>query len=279
MKNNTQDRLLMTAKYVILSILLLLFFLPLISMVSVSLKAESEIFLKTGRLFPEKLYFQNYINAATRIDYLHYVYNSLVVALMYTVTCTLSSAMAGYALARFQIRETEIFFTVVLSSIMIPYVITLIPFYLLVKNMGLTDKHVLWLIYGMGGAPFMIYLYKQFFSTIPMSFEESARIDGANRFQVFFKIMMPLVKSGTIITSIFAFQFTWQNYIMPALFLSSLKTTLAVKINGAYVDVQQNILLGELMAGVIYYIGIPVILFFIFQKYIMRGMLEGGVKG
>lgn len=91
--------------------------------------------------------------------------------------------------------------------------------------------------------------------------------------------MLPLVKSGTVITSIFAFQFTWQNYIMPALFLSSLKTTLAVKINGAYVDVQQNILLGELMAGVMYYIGIPVILFFIFQKYIMSGMLQGGLKG
>ncbi|QEN09168.1 carbohydrate ABC transporter permease [Oceanispirochaeta crateris] len=279
METKSQKRLIMSAKYVVLSVLLLLFFLPLISMVSVSLKAESEIFMKTGKLFPEKLHFENYFNAATRIDYLRFVYNSLIVAVMYTVTCTLSSAMAGYALARFHIKENNLFFTIVLSSIMIPYVITLIPFYLLVKNMGLTDKHVLWLIYGLGGAPFMIYLYKQFFSTIPQSFEESARIDGARRFQIFFQIMMPLVKSGTIITAIFAFQFTWQNYIMPALFLSSLKTTLAVKINGAYVDIQQNILLGELMAGVIYYIGIPVLLFFVFQKYIMRGMLEGGVKG
>ena len=279
METRSKQRLIMTAKYIVLGFLLVLFFLPLISMLSVSLKAENEIFMKTGKLFPEKLHFKNYVNAVTRINYLRYVYNSLAVAVMYTATCTLSSSMAGYALARFQIRENALFFTIVLSSIMIPYVITLIPFYLLVKNMGLTDRHLLWLIYGMGGAPFMIYLYKQFFSTIPQSFEESARIDGAKRFQIFFRIMLPLVKSGTIITSIFAFQFTWQNYIMPALFLSSLKTTLAVKINGAYVDIQQNILLGELMAGVVYYIGIPVILFFIFQKYIMRGMLEGGVKG
>jgi multiple sugar transport system permease protein len=279
MQTKIRKRLVNSTKYLVLCFLLLLFFLPLISMVSVSLKAESEIFVKTGKLFPEELYFENYKNAATRINYLRYVYNSAVVALMYTFTCTLSSAMAGYALARFRIRENNLFFTIVLSSIMIPYVITLIPFYLLVKNMGLTDRHLLWLIYGMGGAPFMIYLYKQFFSTIPQSYEESARIDGAKRFQIFFRIMLPLVKSGTIITAIFAFQFTWQNYIMPALFLSSLKTTLAVKINGAYVDIQQSILLGELMAGVIYYIGIPVILFFIFQKYIMRGMLEGGIKG
>lgn len=279
MEQIAKKRILMTVRYLALFLLLLLFFLPIISMISVSLKPESEIFKATGKVFPENPYFENYINAATRIDYIRYVYNSVAVAAMYTLTCTLSSAMAGYALARFHIKENNLFFTIVLSSIMIPYVITLIPFYLLVKNMGLTDKHVLWLIYGMGGAPFMIYLYKQFFSTIPQSFEESARIDGANRFHVFFKIMLPLVKSGTVITSIFAFQFTWQNYIMPALFLSSLKTTLAVKINGAYVDVQQNILLGELMAGVMYYIGIPVILFFIFQKYIMSGMLQGGLKG
>lgn len=279
MDNRVKNKLLITGKYIVLCLLLLLFFLPLISMISVSLKAESEIFMNTGKIFPEKLHLINYYNAATRIDYLKYIYNSLVVAILYTASCTLSSAMAGYALARFQIRENNLFFTIVLSSIMIPYVITLIPFYLLVKNMGLTDTHLLWLIYGMGGAPFMIYLYKQFFSTIPASFEESARIDGAGRFRIFFNIMLPLVKSGTIITAIFAFQFTWQNYIMPSLFLSSLKTTLAVKINGAYVDIQQNILLGELMAGVFYYIGIPVLLFFVFQKYIMRGMLEGGVKG
>jgi multiple sugar transport system permease protein len=187
--------------------------------------------------------------------------------------------MAGYALARFDIRENRIFFTIVLSSIMIPYIITLIPFYLLVKNIGLNDRHLLWLIYGLGGAPFLIYLYRQFFSTIPASFEESARMDGAGRLTIFFRIMFPLVNSGTIITAIFAFQWSWQNYIMPSLFLSSLKTTLAVMINSSFVDVQQNLLLGELMAGVMFYIAIPLLIFFVFQKYIMRGMLDGGVKG
>ena len=279
MSYKTNRIIIQTVKYIVVIFILIMFFLPILSMLSVSLKTEGEIFKQSTNLFPKKLHFQNYINAFTRINYLRYVYNSLLVALMYTVACTLSSGMAGYALARFHIRENGIFFTIILSSIMIPIVITLIPFYLLVKNMGLTDKHVLWLLYGLGGAPFMIYLYRQFFSTIPASFEESARIDGAGRFRIFFGIMLPLVNSGTVITAIFAFQFTWQNYIMPALFLSSLKTTLAVKLNGAYVDIQQNILLGELMAGILYYIAIPVIVFFIFQRQIMRGMLAGGIKG
>lgn len=265
--------------YAILFFALFMFFLPIISMLSVSFKSESEIFQATPRLFPARISFENYGKALTRLDFVTYTYNTIAVSLLYTLTCTFSSAMAGYALARFDIKENNAFFTIVLSSMMIPYIITLIPFYLLVKNMGLNDRHLLWLIYGLGGAPFLIYLYRQFFSTIPMSFEESARMDGAGRFRIFFGIMFPLVKSGTIITAIFAFQWSWQNYIMPSLFLSSLKTTLAVMINSAFVDVQQNILLGELMVGVLYYIAIPLVIFFVFQKYIMAGMLEGGVKG
>jgi ABC-type glycerol-3-phosphate transport system permease component len=265
--------------YALLVGILLCFFLPIISMLSVSFKTEAEIFRASPSLFPAGLSFDNYRKALTRLNLAVYMYNTLATSVMYTLACTFSSAMAGYALARFQVRENGFFFTLVLSSMMIPYIITLIPFYLLVKNLGLTNRHVLWLLYGLGGAPFIIYLFRQFFLTIPPSFEESARMDGAGPLQIFFRIMLPLVKSGTIISSLFAFQWSWQNYIMPALFLSSTKTTLAVQINVAFVDVQQNILLGELMAGVMYYIAIPLVLFFVFQRYIMQGMLEGGVKG
>lgn len=269
----------LAVKYLVLCLILLLFFLPLISMISVSLKTESEVFKTTGRLFPEKPLWSNYITAITKTEYLRYLANTAIVSVLYTLACTLSSAMAGYAFSRFPIRENKLFFNVMLSSIMIPYIITIIPFYLLVKDIGLNDRHVLWLIYGLGGAPFMIYLYRQFFSTIPASFMESARMDGAGRFLIFFRVMLPLVKSGTVVTAIFAFQWTWQNYLMPALFLSAQKTTLAVKLNGLYVDIQQNILYTELMAGVVYYIMVPVIVYFIFQRQIMRGMLAGGLKG
>jgi ABC-type glycerol-3-phosphate transport system permease component len=279
MSDTLKIKLLWLIKYLVVLFILFLFFLPIISMFLVSIKSEAEIFSYSTGLWPETPKWSNYAFALTSINYLRYLYNTIMVSVLYTVSCTLSSAMAGYAFARFQIRESNLFFTIVLSSIMIPYIITIIPFYLLIRNLGLTDKHFLWLIYGISGAPFMIYLYRQFFLTIPASFEESARIDGANRWQIFFRIMLPLVKSGTIITAMFAFQWTWQNYIMPVLFLTAKTTTLAVKLNGAYVDIQQNILYGPLMAGVFYYIAVPVILFFIFKRHIMRGMLTGGLKG
>ncbi|MCP4403221.1 MAG: carbohydrate ABC transporter permease [bacterium] len=279
MSDSFKRKLLLVTKYFVVLFILFLFFLPIISMFLVSIKPEAEIFDYSTGLWPKSPKWSNYIFALTSINYLRYLWNTIFVSVLYTITCTLSSAMAGYAFARFQIRESNLFFTIVLSSIMIPYIITIIPFYLLIRNLGLTDNHFLWLIYGISGAPFMIYLYRQFFLTIPASFEESARIDGANRWQIFFRIMLPLAKSGTIITAMFAFQWTWQNYIMPVLFLTAETTTLAVKLNGAYVDIQQNILYGPLMAGVFYYIAVPVILFFIFKRHIMRGMLAGGLKG
>lgn len=279
MNARTKRRLLLLAKYVIVLFFILVFFLPIISMFLVSLKSEAEIFDYSTGIWPQNPKWSNYVFALTSINYLRYLYNTVIVSVFYTISCTFSSAMAGYAFARFQIRETNFFFTIVLSSIMIPYIITIIPFYLLVRSLALTDKHFLWLIYGISGAPFMIYLFRQFFLTIPASFEESARIDGANRWQIFFRIMLPLVKSGTVIAAMFAFQWTWQDYIMPVLFLTAKTTTLAVKLNGAYVDVQQNILYGPLMAGVFYYIAVPVILFFIFKRQIMEGMLTGGLKG
>ena len=279
MNNAIKRKLPLLIKYLVVLFILLLFFLPIISMFLVSVKSEAEIFDYSTGLWPKSPKWSNYVFALTSINYLRYLWNTIFVSVLYTITCTLSSAMAGYAFARFQIRESNLFFTIVLSSIMIPYIITIIPFYLLIRNLGLTDNHFLWLIYGISGAPFMIYLFRQFFLTIPASFEESARIDGANRWQIFFRIMLPLAKSGTIITAMFAFQWTWQNYIMPVLFLTAKTTTLAVKLNGAYVDIQQNILYGPLMAEVFYYIAVPVILFFIVKRHIMRGMLAGGLKG
>ncbi len=279
MNAKTKSRIIVSLKYTVLIVILLLFFLPIMSMLIVSLKSEADIFSYTNRLMPADPKWENYIIALTKIKYARYLLNTITISVLYMFACTLSSSMAGYAFARFPIRENKLFFGIVLSSIMIPYIITIIPFYLLIKNLSLTDRHILWLIYGLGGQPFMIYLFRQFFSTIPRSFNESALMDGAGRLQIFFRIMLPLVKSGTIITAIFAFQWTWQNYIMPSLFLSSTKTTLAVKLNSAYVDIQQNILFGPLMAGVLYYVLVPVAVYFIFQRQIMSGLLQGGLKG
>jgi ABC-type glycerol-3-phosphate transport system permease component len=162
---------------------------------------------------------------------------------------------------------------------MIPYMVTMVPLFLLISKIGLTDKRYLWILFGIQGTPFLIFLFRQYFSTVPYSFEESARIDGANRFQIFLRIMFPLVQTAVIVAAIFAVQWSWSNYLLPVLFLRGEKVTLAVKLVIGYTDQKQNILHNIGMAGIVYYTLPIVVLFFSLQKRFMSGLLAGGLKG
>ncbi|HEC61785.1 MAG TPA: carbohydrate ABC transporter permease [bacterium] len=162
---------------------------------------------------------------------------------------------------------------------MIPYMVTIIPLYLLIVKIKLVDQRWLWLLFGLQRLLFIIFLFRQYFSTIPISFEESARVEGARRFQIFFLIMFPLVQTGVVIAGIFTFQWSWSNYVMPVLFLTGEKVTLAVKLAIGYVDIKENILYNVGMAGIIYYTLPIVIIFFALQKRFIAGLLAGGLKG
>jgi multiple sugar transport system permease protein len=213
------------------------------------------------------------------IRYQRFLLNSLLISLLYTVPCVMASCFAGYGFSRFRAREKKLIFMLMLSTMMIPYMITLVPLFIMLARIGLVDKRYLWLFWGLQGAPFLIFLFRQYFSTIPVSFEEAARIEGANRYQVFFRIMFPLVQTAVIIAAIFAFQWSWSDYLMPVLFLRGEKVTLAVRLVNGYVDVKQNILHNIGMAGIVYYTLPIIIVFFTLQKRFIAGLLSGGLKG
>jgi multiple sugar transport system permease protein len=266
-------------KLVVLVLLVVIFFLPLVSMVVTSLKTREELFVVPPVVFPKVPQWHNYIEAWTMVRFGTFLLNSVVLSLFYTLPCIMSSCFAGYAFSRFTVRESRAVFLVVLSTLMIPYMVTVVPLYLLITKIGLTDKRWLWLLFGMQGAPFLIFLFRQYFSTIPLSFEESARLDGANRYQVFFYIMFPLVQTGVIIAGIFAFQWAWADFLMPTLFLTGEKVPLAVKLARGYVDQKESLLYNVGMAGLLYYTIPIIILFFTLQKRFISGLLAGGLKG
>ncbi|MBA7570255.1 Melibiose/raffinose/stachyose import permease protein MelC [subsurface metagenome] len=267
------------AKLIVLLLLVFIFFLPIVSMVVTSLKSRGELYVVPPVVFPKEPKWENYISAWTMIHYERFVFNSLIISLFYTVPCVMGSCLTGYGFSRFQVKEKRTIFMLMLSTMMIPYMVTLVPLYLIVSKVGLVNKRMFWLIWGVQGMPFLIFLFRQYFSTIPYSFEESARLDGANRFQIFFRIMFPLVQTAVIIAAIFAFQWSWSNYLMPVLFLRAEKVTLAVKLANGYVDMKQNILHNIGMAGIVYYTLPIVIVFFALQKRFIAGLLSGGLKG
>ncbi len=268
-----------TAKFIVLLLLVFIFFLPIVSMFVTSLKTRGELYVVPPVVFPKEPKWENYISAWTMIRYERFVFNSLIIALFYTVPCVMGSCLTGYGFSRFQVKEKRAIFMLMLSTMMIPYMVTLVPLYLIVSKIGLVNKRVFWIMWGVQGMPFLIFLFRQYFSTIPYSFEESARLDGANRYQIFFRIMFPLVQTAVIIAAIFAFQWSWSNYLMPVLFLRAEKVTLAVKLANGYVDMKQNILHNIGMAGIVYYTLPIVIVFFSLQKRFIAGLLSGGLKG
>ncbi len=266
-------------RFLVLALFVLLFFLPLVSMLVTSLKRMDELYKIPARVFPEAPVWENYSLAWTMVNFGKYFFNSVVLTLLYGIPAVMSSCFAGYAFSRFQVREAKGFFLLVLSTLMIPAMVTIMPFYMTMAKIGFVNQRILWLVWGISGIPFIIFLFRQFFSTIPTSFEESARMDGAGRFQVFFAIMFPLVQTGVIVASIFAFQWSWSEFLMPVLFLSDEKSTLAVKIALGYSDVKETVLYNVGMAGILYYTLPLVIIFFSLQKRFVAGLLAGGLKG
>jgi multiple sugar transport system permease protein len=266
-------------KLLLLILLVVIFFLPLVSMFVTSLKTRDDLYRIPAIVWPKVPQWVNYVTAWTMVRFGKFLLNSIILSVFFTLPCIMSSCFAGYAFSRFQVRESRGVFLLVLSTMMIPYMVTVVPLYLLATKIGLTDKMWLWLLFGMQGAPFLIFLFRQYFSTIPLSFEESARLDGAGRFQIFFYIMFPLVQTAVIIAAIFAFQWSWADFLQPTLFLRGEKLTLAVKLARGYVDQKESLLYHIGMAGLLYYTLPIVVLFFALQRRFISGLLSGGLKG
>lgn len=279
MNIHEKDRLSAALRFLVLAAAVVIFFLPLISMLVTSLKRMDELYQVPARVFPQRPVWENYAQAWTMVHFGKYLGNSLLLTLLYSIPAIMSSCFAGYAFSRFQVRESKALFLVMLSTLMIPAMVTVMPFYMIMSKFAMVNQRILWFFWGISGIPFIIFLFRQFFSTIPTSFEESARIDGAGRFQIFFTIMFPLIQTGIIVAGIFAFQWSWSEFLMPVLFLSDEKSTLAVKIAMGYADQKENVLYNIGMAGIFYYTLPLVIIFFALQKRFVAGLLAGGLKG
>ena len=267
------------ARALIVLVLVVVFALPLASAVLTSLKTRAELYALPAALLPKAPRWENYLAAWTMVRFGRFLLNSLAISLFYTLPCVMGSCLAGYAFSRFRVREGRALFLVVLSTLMVPPMVTVVPLYLLISRYGIVDRRWLWLLFGLQGAPFLIFLFRQYFSTVPLSFEESARLEGAGRFRIFFCIMLPLVQTAVIIAGIFAFQWSWSDYLMPVLFLRADKLTLAVKLARGYTDAKQQLLANVSMAGIAYYTAPILILFFTVQRRFVTGLLSGGLKG
>ena len=265
--------------FVILLAISVVSIVPLYWMLRSSLMSNAEIFVFPPRLFPSTWRWQNYIKTFENFAAMLYFKNTLLILIPCLIGTVLTSAMAGYALGRVDFPGRKVWFALVIGSMILPGHVTLIPHYLTYSSLGMTNTY--WPFYlgaWFGGGASNIFLMRQFMRTLPKDYDEAAFIDGANRIQVFFKILVPLCKPILITIGIFAFMAYWNDFQGPLIYLrDDKKFPLALglmSLRGAYSSKWNYIMCGSLVMV------IPaIILFAVGQKYFLNGIVMTGVKG
>ena len=268
-------------KYVVLFIILLFLLFPLYWVLMTSFKTNMEAYRSVPTFIPEAPTVQSYINLFTENnDFFVYYKNNFIVSGATAVITTVLAILSGYALSRFHFRWNGWVTAALLSSQMFPVVSRMISLYDLMNKMHLINTHP-GLIFALTAAmlPFTVMLMASFFDGVPREVEEAAYVDGASRLQVLWRIVTPLVKPGMLAVAIYAFLMTWDDYLHAVtLIQNDALRTMSAGVAMRY--------LGELsydwsLINTISIVGtLPMlILFFFFQKYMIKGLVAGAVKG
>jgi len=189
------------------------------------------------------------------------------------------SALVGYGFARHRGPGRQRLFMLVLATLMVPGLVLFVPQFVMFAKLGLTNTYWPWILWALGGSPFAIFLFRQYFATFPRELDDAAEVDGAGPLRIFFQIYLPNSGPALAASAIFMFLWVWGDYLYPILLLSEDNTTLAVRMSTAYVDPRGNPLQTVTMAGVVLYV-LPLIAFFAAaNRFIVRGIVTTGLKG
>ncbi len=267
------------ASYAILIFLALLFLMPFAFMLSTALKPGDQIYALPVTLIPNPPRFDNFVDAVRAIPFATFTVNTIIITSINLVGETLTSAVVAYGFARMRFVGRSFWFMVVLATMMLPQQVTLIPLFILYKQLGWIDTFYPLIVPSvLGGAPFYIFLLRQFFMGVPADFEDAARIDGANSWSILTRIFLPLSKPALASVMIFAFMFHWNDFFHPLIFLSSTeKKTLALGL--ALFKGEFNNTWNWMMAASTLVLLPCVVVFFIAQRYFVEGITMSGLKG
>ena len=266
-------------QYIVMAALSVVFMVPLVWIVSSSLKTQGQVFAYPPIWIPEPIVWFNYIEALQRAPLLRWLWNTTFITLLSIVGTVISSSMVAFGFARLRFPGRRILFILLLSTMMLPQVVTLIPRFIMFKWWGWLDTPWPMIVPTFfGGGAFNIFLVRQFYLTIPKDFDEAARIDGASNWAIWWRILVPLSRPVLIAIGIFSFVFHWNDFMNPLIFLFSEKNkTLALGLR-AFInptDASWHISMAASM-----YLVIPItILFFVGQRYFILGVVMTGIAG
>ena len=254
--------------------------LPLLWTVLTSLKTSRELFTSTWGL-PETIQWANYTRAWEKMKVGTYLFNSVFVSAASLFLIMLFGSMAAYVLSRFNFRGNRVLYFYFIAGLMVPGFLAFIPAWFLHRSIGTMGTHwALILQYTAGGMPFTIFMLFAFFKTLPRELEEAAIIDGANRYQVFFLVMLPLAQSGILTVAVFNFLNVWNEYLWALVNISkdALKT-LPLGMANLLQQGQYSTDWGALFAGFVIMLVPTFLVYAIFQHRLTEGITVGAIKG
>lgn len=251
--------------------------IPMLWMVSASLMPAGQASSYPPRLFPAEVTFEHYVALFTRLDLGRSLLNSAIVAVTVTAVSIVINSMAGYAFAKLRFRGRDPLFRVLAAGLVIPVQVSMLPLFLLLKQMGLINTYWGVIIPGMASI-FGIFLIRQYAQSIPDDLLDAARMDGAGEFRIYASIVLPTIVPILATMAIWTFLSTWNDFMWPLIVLSDdAKWTLPValaNLSGEHVQDTELMMAGSVLTI------LPVMLVFLFlQRYYIQGVMVGSVKG
>jgi multiple sugar transport system permease protein len=252
--------------------------LPLVWMVSSSLKSNNEIFIYPPHLIPAHPLWQNYPAALQYIDFWRYFANSLTIAAFTVAGTIFSCTLTAYSFARLRWKGRNVLFAVCMATLMLPFQVQMIPLYIIFRHLGWIGTFLPLIVPPFFGNALYIFLLRQFLLTIPRELSEAASIDGAGELGTFWRIIIPLIKPALAAVSLFAFLDAWQDFLAPLIYLDNPATfTLSLGLQ-LYYSVHSTAWAYLMCASVVFTLP-AIIIFFFAQKTFIQGITLTGVKG
>ncbi len=265
--------------YIVLTIIGIALALPLVWLVSTSLKTGAQTFVMPPKWIPEPFVWENYPEAFRAVPFDKYFWNTAQIVVFATLGTLLTASMAAFAFARLRFPYQEQIFLLVLSTIMLPSIVTLIPTFIVFRYLKWINTLLplivpLW----MGGGAFNVFLFRQFFMTIPYELDEAARIDGASNYRIYWTIVLPLSKPVVATIAVFSFIHHWNDFFQPLIYLQNpQKWTMAIGLLG-FKDLYStswNLMMAASTAMLLPLL----VLFFFAQRYFVGGIQMSGLAG
>ncbi len=252
---------------------------PVVNVFTISIRPNDSLLSTSLKIIPDGATLKQYIVLFTQKPFLLWVWNSTIVSFVVTLTGVALASTAGYALSRFNFIGKQVSMLGLLTTQMFPATMLLLPMYIMLIKLHLINSYLgIIIVYSATALPFCVWQMKGYYDTIPFSLEESARIDGCNRWQAFYKIIFPLAAPALVITALFSFMTAWSEYIVAA---QVLQDTSLYTLPLGLKSFQSNLTTEwGLYAAAALIVSIPVvILFIVLSKWLVSGLTLGSVKG